>query len=254
MIVAKNTLNLFLEGLPSNSYILEDKKIHIWYQNLDNSLFSVKDLVKILSLDEKKRVARFYFQRDQVHFIVSRGLLRILIGGYLSLDPAGLRFQYGAHGKPILNTFSQTIPLHFNLSHSDGLGLYAFALGEELGVDLEKVHEDFQWYGIAERLFSAHERAILWELPISMRKEEFFTLWTYKEAYIKARGNGFSIPFDHVDLSPAISQPERVFRIRDIAGENTHWSFFKLIPSIENYVAAIAIRGLSWQLQYCILR
>src|SRR5260370_493417 len=131
-----------------------------------------------------------------------------------------LRFGYSAHGKPSLvgvqvfrcsgvqepiqtpESLNTRTPEHldaslrFNLSHSHSLALYAITHQRELGVDLEFIRPEVVEEPIAERFFSAAEDAVLRCLPASLQPEAFFNCWTRKEAYIKAKGEGLTIPLD----------------------------------------------------------
>src|SRR5207253_10188751 len=94
---------------------------------------------------------------------------------------------YGARGKPAL---ADGDGLRFNVAHSHGLALVAVARGRELGVDLERVRPLPAAEAIARRFFSARERAVLDALPLRRRLDAFLSLWTRKEAFLKATGGG----------------------------------------------------------------
>jgi 4'-phosphopantetheinyl transferase len=100
--------------------------------------------------------------------------------------------------------------LNFNLSHSAGLALYAFARDQEVGVDVERVRFDIEHEQIAERFFSPYERSVLRSLPAEEKAETFFACWTRKEAFIKAHGEGLSLPLDQFDVSLASGEPARL--------------------------------------------
>jgi len=118
-----------------------------------------------LSDDERRRAARFRFERDRRRFIVARGELRELLGRYLDTRASELRFVYNAFGKPALSPeFGGR--LKFNLSHSADLALIAIATDREVGVDVEYLRPD--------------------------EPRTFFEAWTKQEAYVKARGEGLS--------------------------------------------------------------
>ena len=159
------------------------------------------NLKQVLSADEHARAERFYFQKDRERFMVARGLLRTVLGRYLNQEPSQLRFCYSPYGKPALATGSGRNTLRFNVSHSHGLALYAITCGRELGVDVELIRPELPDEEIAERFFSFQEVSGLRALPPNMRLEAFFNCWTLKEAYIKARGEGLSLPLDQFDVA-----------------------------------------------------
>jgi 4'-phosphopantetheinyl transferase len=197
-----------------------------------------------LSSDEKARANRFHFLRDRNSFVATRGVLRELLGRYVGRAPAGLRFDYGPQGKPSLGTESHENTVQFNVSHSHGLALLAFARGRNLGVDVELIRPEFAADEIADRYFSPQEAMELRGLSPSLRVEAFFLCWTRKEAYIKARGEGLHIPLRsfHVSLTPG--QPERLE-----SADSSHWNLHSVRPD-PCYVGALVGEGRSWRLRY----
>jgi 4'-phosphopantetheinyl transferase len=115
----------------------------------------------LVSPDERDRAAASHFQKDREHFIVARGALRSILGRYLHGDPAQLRFTYNEYGKPDVMGTAEDRRLRFNLSHTDGLALYAFNLDRQIGLDIEYVKDDFGCEEIAEQFFSIREIAML---------------------------------------------------------------------------------------------
>jgi 4'-phosphopantetheinyl transferase len=200
-----------------------------------------------LSEDEGARAARFYFQKDREHFIVARGLLRSILGRYLDSEPSTLRFSYSNYGKPAL-VGAEEAALRFNLSHSGGLALLAVTRGREIGVDLERVRPDFVDDQIAERFFSPREVARLRALPPGVQLEAFFTCWTRKESYIKAHGEGLSLPLDGFDVTLTPGEPAALLSTRGDLREAALWSLRALHPW-PGYVAALAVEGHDWQLK-----
>jgi 4'-phosphopantetheinyl transferase len=108
---------------------LSNDEVHVWRTALDMPESHERSLWHTLMVDERQRAERYIFQRDRTHFVVARGLLRVLLGRYLRQDPQHLRFTYGPHGKPALATDMGGVTLHFNVSHSYGLALYAITHG-----------------------------------------------------------------------------------------------------------------------------
>jgi 4'-phosphopantetheinyl transferase len=175
-------------------------------------------------------------------------MLRTLLGRYLDLEPNGLRFSYGSHGKPALAGECGGGKVRFNLSHSHELALFAFTRGRVVGIDLERIRPDLVNEQIAERFFSPREIAMLRALPGSLEKEAFFTCWTRKEAYIKARGDGLSLPLDAFDVSLVPGEPAELLESRENSNEVSRWCLQELVPD-PGYVAAIAVEGHLWQLK-----
>ena len=234
--------------LPSpQNLALSGDEIHVWRASLEGSPALVQRLQRTLTPDEAARAARFYFERDRTHYIVARGVLRSILGRYLGTEPGQLRFSYTSYGKPALISTSGMRTLNFNLSHSHEIALVAVTRGREIGVDVEHLRADFAGAEIAERFFSAAENVALRALPPELRVEGFFTCWTRKEAYIKARGEGLSHPLDQFDVSLVPGGPAQLLRTRGDPRDLRRWSLKELYPG-PGYVAALAAEGHGWRL------
>jgi len=145
----------------------------------------------LLRLDptERQRADRFHFARDRNAFAVAHALLRYgldLIGGHHPW-----RFGQTPSGKPFID--DALLPgLHFNLSHSHAMTAVAISRDGPLGVDVEVVAPSPSHDDIAPLVFDPAERALLQSGDPEQRQETFYTLWTLKEAAIKATGQGLS--------------------------------------------------------------
>jgi 4'-phosphopantetheinyl transferase len=137
--------------------------------------------------------------------------------------------------------------IQFNLSHSHGTALYAVSRGREVGVDLEFIRCDLEAEQIAERFFSHSENETLRALPLSLRTYAFFLCWTRKEAYIKARGEGLSLPLDQFDVSLIPGEPAALLSTRSYSDEALSWSLRNLSPA-SGYAAALATKARDWTL------
>ena len=178
---------------PDNLALLESGEVHVWQAPLEQPEAVLLSLKQMLSHDELDRARKFHFERDRHHFIVARGVLRTLLGRYLHRPPAQLQFSYNAQGKPLLDMPVLREPLHFNLSHAHELALFAFSYVGPLGVDIEYMRSGVSAEQAARVSFSPREQALLLALPLTERREAFYSCWTRKEAYIKGRGTGFSL-------------------------------------------------------------
>lgn len=216
---------------------LELGQVHIWRVSLAREEAIVQRLEATLASDEKERANRFVAERSRNEFVVTRGVLRELLGGYLSAAPESLEFDYGPRGKPALASPWGDRPIQFSVSHSHGLALLAFAVSLRLGVDVELIRPDFATDEIAERYFSREEVLELRRLPPSMRSEGFFLCWTRKEAYIKARGEGLQIPLASFQVSLT---PGEVTRLK--SEDNSNWDLLSLQPGT-GYVGALVTEG-----------
>ncbi len=216
--------------------------MHVWRAGLEPGAQTLRRRRELLSTDERERADRFYFQRDREHFVAARGGLREILGRYTGASPQSLRFSYDHYGKPSLSGEAGGTPLRFNVSHSGGVALYAVTVGRAVGVDVERVREDFAGLDIAKNFFSPHEVAALSELPAEHLATAFFDCWTRKEAYIKARGLGLSHPLHLFTVSLTPGRPAALLRTDDDPEEAARWSLVELFPG-EGYRGALAFEG-----------
>lgn len=223
---------------------LSPQAIHVWRVRMDHACFEPE---QVLSDDEKERAGRFYFDSDRHRFSVARGALRAILGGYLGMEPKRVKFDYGAQGKPFLADAAS--PIRFNLSHSRDCALVAVSCGRDVGVDVEFVRALAGGGQIPERFFSSREAEALRALPEPLRERAFFVCWTRKEAYIKARGGGLSIPLDGFEVSVDPREPAALLAVRDDPAAAAQWGIVELFPA-DGFVAALAARGKDWR-YYC---
>ncbi len=233
-----------MSGLGVTGVQLGRDEVHLWHVALDEH--SAESLQPLLNADESARASRFHFARDRNHFTVARAALRKLLSTYLQIDAAEVHLSYGEMGKPFLEGHDGDIS--FNLAHAGGRALYGFSRGRDLGVDLELIREDFTGEDIARRFFSTTEVVALQSVPAELRKDAFFNCWTRKEAYIKARGEGLSMPLDCFDVSLAPGEPAALLKNHEDEGELTRWEM-RSIPVAEGFVAAIVVEGHDWELK-----
>ncbi len=227
---------------PPAGLSLATDEVHLWLASLEQAPDCVRSFLTTLAPDEQKRAARFYFEKDRRSFTVARGILRALLGHYLQVPPASLNFTYNAYGKPALLASSGQPALCFNLSHSHHLALFAFAYECELGVDIEYMRdmEQEDYLLMASSHFSPGEYVTLQALPETLRKTAFFNCWSRKEAYIKARGMGISIPLDTFDVSCVPGEPVALLASRDAPETVSAWSLST--PAVPpDYAAALMI-------------
>ncbi|HEV2436441.1 MAG TPA: 4'-phosphopantetheinyl transferase superfamily protein [Verrucomicrobiae bacterium] len=232
---------------PPETPVLGPDEVHVWRATLDQTPSQIRSFRHNLAADERARAERFHFERDRGHFIVARGVLRAILGGYLNRAPECLSFCYSSYGKPALAGESGGDAIRFNVSHSHGIALYAVTRGREVGVDLERIRSNLAVAEIAERFFSRREVAALRSLSTEEQREVFFRCWTRKEACFKARGEGLSLPLDQMDVSLTPGEPGAVPGGQPDSSEASRWSLQELAPA-PGYVAALAVEGQGWRL------
>jgi 4'-phosphopantetheinyl transferase len=232
---------------PPETLLLGCDEVHVWRATLDQPPSQILRFLNNLAVDERARAERLRFKRDRERFIVARGVLRAILGFYSNRAPECLSFCYSSFGKPALAGESDRGAIRFSLSHSHGVALYAVTRRREVGIDLERIRFDLAVVEIAERFFSRREQAMLRALPTELQREAFYRCWTRKEAYIKARGEGLSLPLDQFDVSLAPGEPAAILGTQHDPSEASRWSLRELTAA-PGYFAALAVEGHGWGL------
>jgi len=230
--------SILLWGLPPTELPALKQTAHVWCTALEFPPDVLQTFFSLLSSDEKARAQQFRFEKDRDHFIAARGLLRKILSRYLNIEPQNLKFQYNLYGKPSLVDHSH---LQFNLSHSNGLALYAFTLDNSIGVDIEFKGRECDIDAIAQRYYSPREYEILNKLSDTEKTDAFFNGWARKEAFLKALGQGISYSLEKVEVT-LTNESARFIAIHDDEQDITQWYLHALNPSLD-FAAALAIKG-----------
>jgi 4'-phosphopantetheinyl transferase len=201
----------------------------------------------VLSPDEQLRAAKFKLEIHRHRFIIARALLRQILARYLPLTPERIAFIYSDRGKPSL--VENYAYLQFNLSHSENLVLYAFTYQKRVGIDLEYLVKHNDLDKIAKRFFAEREVELILRVEERERTKLFLQLWTAKEAYLKATGEGIAGSLAGVEIGiDRNNYPYFLDRKKSSA-----WQLQQFCPS-ENYLATVAVEATNnldfqyWQL------
>jgi 4'-phosphopantetheinyl transferase len=226
---------------------LAEDIVQLWRVDLDAIAHEESRWSETLSEDELVRAARFHFQLDRQHFVAGRSWLRRVIAAYLTTDAKDLTFTYSEKNKPSLGSAHMDSGLSFNISHSGGIALFAFTRHRRIGVDVEHIRHDFDTAAIAARFFSQHEQEQLAALALEQRHEAFFRCWTRKEAYIKATGDGLSLPLSQFDVSIAEDDQSALLATRPDDREAEQWAL-RDVRVKPWYCGALCVSGTGWEL------
>jgi 4'-phosphopantetheinyl transferase len=230
--------------LPSNKRALGDDEVHVWRVSLDPPGSMVRDFRVHLSVQENARAEKFKFHNDREKYIVTHGVLRVILSLYADVAPEELKFAENRYGKPELVHPTRS-NLTFNLSHSHEMALIGITRGRQIGVDIEYVKNNFEWKEIIERFFSPREVQMINALPKDLQHRAFFTCWTRKEAYVKATGKGLSLSLSEFDVSPVPGAATLLLSHK----EASEWSM-KEVDVAESYVATVAVEGHEPRIKY----
>ena len=223
--------------------ILPDDEVHVWQVDLVAWDKAADSLLGLLSAEEQERAVRFKFPGPRNQYVISRALLRRALGRYLKIEAREVRFRTATNGKPELTADSD---VRFNLSHTQGATVFAVTHKRHVGVDVERIRTDTNAMELAERFFSGPEVQWLRSQPASELMASFFSCWTAKEAYIKAQGEGLSMPLSSfgVVAVPGGASCKLQLEVYDNPEESKRWSMWRLDigPDLR---AALAVDGES---------
>lgn len=208
---------------------LMTEEVQVWVASLEVPDGRYTALSRILSREEQTR-AESMTPLLARRFTVSRGILRSLLCGFTGTAAEKLRFMYGTAGKPSLADHD----IHFNVSHSAELGLFAFAPDRPVGVDVENERPVRRLLDVAQRFMSEDEIRSLAATAPEERDSAFLRSWVVREARLKAEGKGVWSTSEEAK-----------------ARENlTH----KLFSPRPGYIAAVAASDSDWRLYTCAMK
>jgi 4'-phosphopantetheinyl transferase len=177
----------------TGDFFLLAENADVWRIQISSNLALIDRFSQILSRDERVRASRYHQEKDKERFLVSRIALRFLLAKYANNNPEKIEFEIGLNKKPFLKN-SGADSLRFNVSHSDDIVLIAIS-GSDIGTDVEKIDEVFSYTEILRQNFSEEE--IVFITDGNQQSENFYLLWTRKEALLKATSKGIDsdLPF-----------------------------------------------------------
>ena len=183
----------------SNAKSGEEADIDIWVIP-DASMEPLLEAETVLSAQERRHANRYKSEKERTRYIAVRTLLRLALSHRMRNAVAGgdWRFSMNAYGKPEL--CPEQANCSFSISHADGFSVVAIAPNTTVGVDAEKIDKERLKHLPLECL-SSNERDRLNARPRDDRHYDFFRLWTLKEAYTKALGEGMSRDFGELEFN-----------------------------------------------------
>ena len=237
--------------LTHSQALLDNGSVHIWKIESEKLADREDYFYSILSSDENSRARKFHFDKERLRFIVARGGLRLLCAHYLGAGAKEIAFGHNYYGKPfVLNHKTHTASnIQFNVSHSGEYIVIALSQGVPVGIDIEQITNDIEFLEIAQNFFSPVEYAELIKQPVIEQCKAFFHIWTRKEAYIKAKGKGLSIPLDSFDVSIKTLDQSVSLNVGDAKNSENSWSIYDLTLT-QGYAAALAIESGASRLSY----
>lgn len=231
------------------SLTLGADEAHVWYawtaQCSDAALLAYYD--SLLTAPERAQCARFAFEHLRREYLLTRALCRLSLSQYADVAPAQWQFQRNAYGRPEIAGAGQALDLQFNLSNARSLVAIVISRGRAVGIDVEETQRGVEMLPIAANYFSARELKALQALPPEQQSQRFFQLWTLKEAYIKARGQGLAIALDSFSFDLDAAAPA----FHCDSGDAAAWQFAQVALGPAHRLAVALRRGGG---RDCVLR
>ena len=212
----------------------------MWGGLPDPGLTLPAELSHVLSDEELGHANKFVFEEDRRRFIISHGLLRHVLAYYGNILPAEICFSLSKYGKPYIPG-----AVAFNMSHSGAGGIVALIAEGAVGTDIEAVQSVFAADSLARRFFSPDEQCAYDLVAEDQKARSFLSIWTRKEAYIKALGGGLALPLNKFSVS--LVHPARL--MRGLNDDTTAWRIFHLDPD-EKHIGAVVVPATVERMTY----
>jgi len=210
------------------------EEITLLYASVDDPRLDRLHLPSLLSPSERTRIARLVQNEDKSRSLVAWGLTRILIGERIETDPEAIRIRRTPHGKPFVPGGPS-----FNMAHSGTSVLIGVTESGRLGVDVEARRRIPRLERLAEDVFAGEELSEFRALSPADREAAFFRGWVRKEAFLKAVGQGLSMPLHSIAISLAPGWHDCLRSVDGAAAEADNW-LVRSIPVPADAEAAIA--------------
>ena len=207
---------------------LMTEEVQVWVASLAVSEDRYAQLASSLPQEESDHATSLHPVAAR-RYVVARGILRNLLSGFTGTDARKLRFDYGTSGKPSL---SHRDDIHFNISHSGDLGLFAFSPDRPVGVDVENERPVRRLLDVAQRFMSEDELRTLADTPADKRNAAFLRSWVVREARLKAEGKG----------------------VWSATSNGSNHLTHRVFTPRANYIAAVAAPDSEWRLYTCAMK
>lgn len=208
--------------------------VDLWQVKLADWADLGASCASLLTAGELEQADAFRFDNGRERFILGRGMMRAVLGRMIDAPPREVALHFSGQGKPHLTGDDA---VQFNLSHSGEMVMLAVTHGGPIGVDIEAFRELPRRDQIAKGILGAGELSRYEELSDAERQTAFFTIWTRKEAIVKAVGRGLCFPLTDVEVS--FSADAHVLRFGECVSDDIPWHLSP-IDCPKGYVAALA--------------
>ena len=168
---------------------LDESRAHVWCVPAQQPRAIMLNCEQVLSSDEVERSARVRCSAHRCEFVIARGFLRHVLGGYIGSPPDMIRFGYGKWGKPHLKAAPNS-NVCFNVAHGGGLVLIAVTQSRQIGVDVEDIGRTNDLEVVADFLRSGRQLVRSRSHNPQTFGRQLLRWWVRKESLLKASGQG----------------------------------------------------------------
>ncbi|MEX2030630.1 MAG: 4'-phosphopantetheinyl transferase superfamily protein [Anaerolineales bacterium] len=228
---------------------LDAGEVHVWISRTNLPRTAVEGLKGTLSAEELERANLLRFEERRNQFLVSRGLLRIILARYAERPANELAFSLEPGGKPRLADGGGPSRLQFNLGHSGTICVIAVTRLEMVGVDVEEARSDIDMDAVARRILTGREWAEFDRLSAGERSSWLHSVWSKKEAFVKAMGVGMAMPFQEVETTGFWRNRSGSPFLRSDGLDFPAWWSESFVPAA-GYVGAVATLGIPSSVSY----
>ena len=229
----------------------KENNIDIVYFPLDLDDKKRQSLYELLSDDEKQRVARYRFDKHRHRFICGRGSIREILADRAKCQPQSIRFEVNEFGKPSIHEPGFSSHIQFNASSSEMLGAIAISTSHSLGFDIEQIKPDKgqEFELIVKNEFTSDEYKWYEKQTFAKRDKAFYTLWTCKEAYLKALGIGLNGGLNSFSID--LHANRAVVKYTNLESSHVSSLFLYPVDTDEEVAACLAVATKNCQIQAC---
>ncbi len=226
--------------------VLRKHDLHIWQVSLVSNHTLLKTCKSVLSAEERKKASWLKFEPDRKKYIISQGVLRLLLADYLKVKTSEIVLLKQKKGKPFAENDNS---LFFNMSNSGKLCVYAFTRTGETGIDIEEFRSLPDLDDLIQKNLTMRELDFINKKPAD-KAINFFRFWTMKEAYLKAIGEGMRLTPDNLEFSIEKDHIKLINQLEIFDQED--WIIKDFVPKT-SYFGALVYKNTSTKITHFIL-
>jgi 4'-phosphopantetheinyl transferase len=175
-------------------------ELHLWWLPLELDQQQVRPALDLLSDIQRDKYHRRATTQLKQNYLAGRYYLLNLLAAYTKQAPSEVLLSYSRLNKPSLS--DPSLAVEFNFTDTNGYGMFAFSRGRQVGVDIESRARKINFKPIADRRFSQQELEFVYQNG-ELNTERCLAIWTRKEAYGKATGQGINFKMNQQNLFSA---------------------------------------------------